>query len=57
MSIIYSLIAKDKDVILCDYSDYTGNFEQITLKLLKKTQPESIATFSYNNEYTNFNKI
>ncbi len=50
MSIIYTLIARDKDVILCDYSEYTGNFEQITVKLLKKTQTESIANFSYNNE-------
>ena len=50
MSIIYSLIAKDKDRILCDYSEFTGNFEQITVKLLKKVQNESIATFCYNNE-------
>jgi hypothetical protein len=50
MSIIYTLIAKDTDAILCDYSEYTGNFEQITVKLLKKAQKESIATFSYNNE-------
>ena len=51
MSIIYAIIARDQDLILTDYSEYSGNFEQITLKLLKKTRPDSIASFTYNDEY------
>jgi hypothetical protein len=51
MSIVYTIIAKEKDIILCDYSEYEGNFQNISLNLLKKTQDEARATFSYNNEY------
>ena len=37
MSIIYTIISKDIDKILCEYTDYRGNFEQITRNLLKHT--------------------
>ena len=36
MSIFYSLIAKNYDLILSEYTDYTGNFQQITRILLYK---------------------
>jgi hypothetical protein len=51
MSILYTLVAKDMDVIICDYSEYEGNFEQISINLLKKTETESRATFVYGSEY------
>ena len=36
MSIFYALIAKNFDLILSEYTDYTGNFQQITRMLLYK---------------------
>jgi hypothetical protein len=51
MSIVYTIVAKEKDIPLCDYSEYEGNFETIAVNLLRKTQDEARATFSYNNEY------
>jgi hypothetical protein len=50
MSIVYTLIAKLTDKILCEYTEYQGNFEQISRNLLKKVVKESRATFSYGDE-------
>ena len=36
MSIFYALIAKNFDVILSEYTEHTGNFQQITRILLYK---------------------
>ena len=36
MSIFYSLISKNFNIILSEYTDYTGNFQQITRILLYK---------------------
>ena len=36
MSFIYALISRDPDIVLCDYSDYTGNFMQIARVVLHK---------------------
>jgi len=35
MSIFYSLIAKDNDVILVEADTTSGNYPQVTLKVLK----------------------
>ena len=48
MSIIYTIIAKDNEKILCDYTDYHGTFEQYTQNLIKKTNnniPKATITF------------
>ena len=45
MSIYYVLIAKRTDMILANYTDYTGNFEQITIDIMKKIEPETKKTF------------
>ena len=48
MSIIYTIIAKDNEKILCDYTEYHGTFEQYTLNLIKKTNnniPKATITF------------
>ena len=47
MSIIYTLIAKSNDNVLCEYTEYHGNFEQISRTLLKKVKANKTATFSY----------
>ncbi len=49
MSIIYALISKDSDKVLCEFTEYHGNFEQISRTLLKKVQKDHRATFSYDD--------
>jgi len=50
MSIVYTLICKGADKVLCEYTEYQGNFEQVSRSLLKKVESESRATFSYADE-------
>lgn len=50
MSLIYALIAKEKTKILCDYTDYSGTFEQMANKLIPKTLDNHRATFAYGDE-------
>ena len=45
MSIFYVLIAKRNDMILVNYTEYSGNFEQITIDLMKRIEPETKKTF------------
>jgi len=47
MSIIYSVIAKANKTILCDYTEYSGNFQQITLILLNKIVENKKCTMEY----------
>ena len=49
MSIIYSLIARNLDVVLCEYSDYNGNFQQITRMLLRSVKDNGKFTIEYDN--------
>ena len=49
MSILYALIAKNLDVVLCEYSEYNGNFQQITRTLLRKVQPNRKFTIEYDS--------
>ena len=51
MSIIYVVIAKSEDKILCEYTDFVGNFEQIARSLLKEVNTQHKATFSYDDIY------
>jgi hypothetical protein len=60
MSIILSLIAKFPDVVLSEYSDFTGNFHQITRVILQKLKPDCKYLFEYGKYkyyYINENKI
>ncbi len=50
MSIVYTLICKGRDKVLCEYTEFQGNFEQVSRNLLCKVQPETRATFNYANE-------
>jgi hypothetical protein len=49
MSIIYALVAKSHDKVLCEYTEYHGNFEQVSRGLLKNIQKDTRATFSYDD--------
>ena len=64
MSIFYALIAKNFDVILSEYTEHTGNFQQITRILLYKIKAnhsnnennQGIYHLQYDNNYL-FNYI
>lgn len=49
MSVFYALIAKNKDIVLCEYTDYYGNYQQISRMILRKINPETKATINYDN--------
>ena len=50
MSIFYSLISKNFNIIISEYTDYTGNFQQITRILLYKLKNKynNIGIIRYN---------
>ena len=60
MSIFYALIAKNYDLILSEYTDYTGNFQQITrillykLKLIGQIKENSLFCIPYDNYQYNY---
>lgn len=60
MPIFYSLIAKNYDLILSEYTDYTGNFQQITrillykLKLNGQKKTNNIFCIQYDNYLYNY---
>lgn len=45
MSIYYALIAKKLNIILCDYTSYSGNFQQYTMQLINRIEPDQKKTF------------
>ena len=49
-TIIYNLIARGPKTILCDYSHYTGNFDQITLNILKFVKKGKKGKIIYDNK-------
>lgn len=56
MSIIYALVAKNDDQVLCEYTEYKGNFEQISRTILRKIQKNSRGGLTYDESY-NFSYI
>ena len=56
MSIIYALVAKNHDQVLCEYTEYKGNFEQISRTILRKIQKNSRGVLTYDESY-NFSYI
>ncbi len=47
MSILYALIAKSGDVVLCEHTEYAGNFQQISRVLLRKIKKSSKFSIEY----------
>ena len=45
MSILYTLIAKDRDTVLSEYTEFSGNFQQLSRQLMLKLKPNSKQTF------------
>jgi len=36
MSFIQTIVCRSKDVILCEYTDYEGNFQQVSRVIIPK---------------------
>lgn len=49
--IVYSVIAKEKNQVLCEFTEHRGNFETLAQNILVKVKEESRATISFENEY------
>ena len=48
-SIIYNLISRGSKTVLCDFSHYTGNFQQITIKILEYVKKGRKGKIIYDN--------
>ena len=44
MSLIYALVAKEPDIVLCDETDYEGNYADCALHFLKKIERNTNGT-------------
>lgn len=50
MTIFYALIVRERKTVLCEFTDYAGNFQQITRQLfpyIKKNKRISFQTSEY----------
>ena len=45
MSIQYSLIAKDRATMLAEYTEFSGNFQQLVRQLMPKLKSNTKQTF------------
>jgi hypothetical protein len=58
MSLIYALVARGNDTVLCNYTPHKGNFEQIAMNVLKRLDLSKMygqfGTAKYN--FYSFNK-
>ena len=48
IKIIYTLIARSSKIVLCDFTEYSGNFQQISLVILGKIKKNSKCEVEYN---------
>jgi hypothetical protein len=48
VKIIYTMIARSSKIVLCDFTEYSGNFQQISLVLLSKIKKNSKCEVEYN---------
>ena len=57
MPIIHVLISKNIDTVLCEYTEYQGNFSTIARNFLKKIKPNTRQTIQYDSyQYHYINK-
>eukprot|EP00347_Sterkiella_histriomuscorum_P014256 403361576 len=45
MPIYYGLVAKKQNIILAEFTEYNGNFQQITMQLMQRVVPDTKKTF------------
>ncbi len=48
MSIVYTLIARASKIVLTDYTDWSGNFQQISMVILGKIKKNTKCIIEYN---------
>ena len=48
MSIVYTIIARSNKIVLTDYTEFSGNFQQISVFLLNKIKKNTRCTIEYN---------
>ena len=57
MPIIHVLISKNSDTVLCEYTEYQGNFNTIARNFLQKVKPNTRQTIQYDSyQYHYINK-
>jgi hypothetical protein len=54
MSIVYIAIVRDFCKILCEYAEYNGNFQQISLNILKENKNSDLNELVVKFENSNF---
>ena len=47
MSIIYTCIVKNQKSVLCEYTEFNGNFQQISMKILQKVSADDNFSIEY----------
>lgn len=47
LQIIYSVVARNRKIILTDFTEYNGNFQQATLKILSKIEKNTKCEIDY----------
>ena len=47
VKIIYTLIARASKIVLCDFTEFSGNFQQISLLLLEKVKKNNKCEIIY----------
>lgn len=45
MPIYYSLVAKKNNIVLSEYTEYSGNFQQYTMQLMNRIEADTKKTF------------
>ncbi|CAG9332231.1 unnamed protein product [Blepharisma stoltei] len=51
MSIIYALVVRDPDIVLCEFSRAQGNFPQITRNIISKLPRSGKFSYTYNEKF------
>ena len=47
MMIIYTCIAKNQKSVLCEYSEFNGNFQQVSTRILDKVDSDESFSMEY----------
>ena len=45
MTIFYALVSKQNNIVLAEFTEYSGNFQQYTVQLMKRIESNSKRTF------------
>ena len=56
MPIYYAIVSKKNNIVLSEFTDYSGNFQQYTMQLMSRIEPDSKKTFEledFNFHYIN----